>query len=91
MDRPFIIVWDDGHFSTETNETVSNMYDMADCDAMDGIVGVYSLDRDNQVVTIRLGTEQRYETDDDEYLFHYGYKHIYAGSRRVGTVYLTDH
>lgn len=93
LTNEFILVWEHGILSTMDEGQISRMYDMADCDTMESIVGVYAVNEENKLVEVVVGTLQRYQADTDpnDYLFYYGYSAIYAGSRRVGTIHYTDH
>lgn len=91
LTNEFILVWKHGILSTMDEGQFSRMYDMADCDTMDNVIGVYAVNEENKLVEIKVGALQRYEDDLDESPFYYGVSAVYAGSRRVGTIHYTDH
>ena len=89
-DTLFVIVWDDSTITTANNRAISNMYDMADCDYMDGVKSVHAIDENGELVKVGIGPTVR-NIRDEESPMVYGYAPIMAGKRRVGTVHLTDH
>jgi hypothetical protein len=91
-DTLFVIVWDDASITTANNRAISNMYDMADCDYMDGVKSVHAVDENGELVKVGIGPSERTHVDPgDECPFVYASAPIMAGKRRVGTVNLTDH
>jgi hypothetical protein len=91
-DTLFVIVWDDASITTANNRAISNMYDMADCDYMDGVKSVHAVDENGELVKVGIGPSERTDVDPgDECPFVYATAPIMAGKRRVGTVHLTDH
>jgi hypothetical protein len=86
----FLVTWDDGHLSLHDAQWVSELYDFADCDGLEGVKSVQALDENQLLVPIRLG-EQRRDNSWSEFLVYYATVPIFAGQRRVGTVHLSDH
>ena len=86
---PFVVMWEDGTFTTASGKRVSDMYDMADCDAMEGVKSVHAVDENGELVKVVIGPQRRDNSDFDS--VHYATAPIMAGSRRVGTVHFTDH
>lgn len=86
----FVVTWADGHVSVKSEKDVSRMYDLADCDAMEDVTGVYALNQDGELVRITLGT-MKADAGFPEETFIYGYTPLYAGERLAGYVSWTDH
>lgn len=87
----FVVVYDNGAVSVKTNDEVSHMYDLSDCDYMEGVAGVYAVNESNELVKVRLGALTRHDSDLDNSTIVYASSDILAGSRRVGSVAWTDH
>ena len=88
MPETFVIVLDDNTIALATERRVSNMFDLADCDAMDHVTGVYAVDEKGDLVKVHLGPQTR--TNDWD-AFYYARAPIMAGTRQVGFIHLTDH
>lgn len=88
-DTLFVVVWDDGSITTANNRAVSNMYDMADCDHMDGVKSIHATDENCELVKIDVGPQRRDNSDFDS--IYFATAPIMAGKRRVGTIHFTDH
>jgi hypothetical protein len=86
----FAIVWENGAVSAADGRRVSEMHDMADCDGMEGVKGVYAADADGKLLEIAVGESRKINTDQ-ELPFRYATSPIMAGTRRVGAVIHTDH
>lgn len=88
----FVVVWDNGHMAIKNHAEVSHMYDLSDCDYMDGVAGVYAVNEKNELVKVTLGKLERdADYDPEGSTMVYAYTAIFAGSRRVGSVAWTDH
>ena len=87
----FVIVFNDDTVAAVPESRVSNMYDMADCDAMDNVRAVYAVDESGKLVPIRIGPQNRLGYVDSEYSLYYANAPIYAGKKTVGFIHLTDH
>lgn len=88
----FVVVYDNGTMAAKSNREVSHMYDLSDCDSMEGVAGVYSLNEKNELVKVRLGKLTRdtdYDPEGSSIVF--AYSDILADARRVGTVAWTAH
>lgn len=90
MTNSFAVVWDTGFISSHTEEEISRMYDLADCDMMDGVTGIYAVDEDGKLTEVRVGPSVPVQSTE-EYPFYYAHSPIYAGTRLVGYVSHTDH
>lgn len=89
-DTTFVVVWDDGRVTSSNNSWVSEAYDMADCDYMDGVKSIHAVNEKCELVKITLGDQHRINTDDEN-PFRFAAAPIMAGKRRVGRVTFTDH
>ena len=88
---PFVIAWKGGSISLADNTKISRMYDLSDCDYMDGVKAVYAVDEYGELVKIRVGPQERDEDPASENAVIYAYSPVYAGKRRVGTIAWSDH
>lgn len=86
----FVILYEDGTVTSVNGTQVSNVFDMADCDSMEGVNSIYAANENNELVQISVGEFER-DNDAEEYAVVYGYSPIYAGSKRVGTIHHSDH
>lgn len=89
----FIVIWENGRTTLNSNDEISHMFDLADCNACDGVVAVYAVNDKNELVKIRLGQIDRdpdYDPESGDTRI-YAQSPIFATNRRVGTVYWTDH
>lgn len=89
----FVVVWDNGTMSVKTGPEVSHMYDLSDCDYMDGVKAVYAVNENSELVPVTLGKLDRdpdYNPDSGGSIV-YAYSAIMAGTKRVGTVHWSDH
>lgn len=91
MMNKFVVVYDDDTLRAVTENIVSKMYDLADCDAMDGVRRVYGIDESGELVPVRVGPQKRYESLDTEDSVYFANAPIYAGKRTVGFVHFSDH
>jgi hypothetical protein len=85
-----VLVWDDGSVTLSSMADFSYHYDLADCDAMDGVVGMYGVNENNKIVEITVAESVPVNTDQ-EYPFYYAASAVLAGERRLGSVTYTDH
>jgi hypothetical protein len=91
MNEQFVIVFEDNTLALAYESRVSNMFDMADCDAMKGVAGIYAADENGDLVKVTVGPVIRTDGWELENSVSYGHAPIMAGSRQVGFVHLTDH
>lgn len=90
--KPFVIVWENAKITHHTGSQISNMYDLSDCDRMDGVVGVYAVNENNELVKVKLGPLERDpEYDPDSPGIVYAQSPLFAGTRIAGWVHWTDH
>lgn len=87
---PFVVVWDDGSVSSKSEAWVSESFDMADCQDVDGVREILATDENGELVPVRVGDSQRINTDE-EFPVRYANAQIFAGTRCVGHVTFTDH
>jgi hypothetical protein len=88
----FVILYDTGELHLASGTDVSTMYDLADCDLMDGVKAILAVDEDGDLVPVTTG-KQEFATagDEAENSLVWAYTPIMAGTRRVGTIAHTDH
>lgn len=86
----FVLLYEDGVIAHTDEQTISRMYDLADCDAMEGIKAVFSVDQTGNLIAIRIGKSKKIN-QDQEYPFRYAQSPVYAGMRIVGYITHTDH
>ena len=90
-DKIFVVVWDDGHVSVHGESDVSQMYDRADCDQMDGVTEVLAVGTDGKLQPVKVGESRKINTDE-EMPFRYASAVITTTDGRVvGRVVYTDH
>lgn len=99
VSETFIVIWEptcglesgDAFTVTSLSErAISDMYDRADCDYMDGVHDVLALDENAKLVPVEIGPQERINSDA-EFPLYYATAPIMAGKRRVGTVRYSDH
>lgn len=91
-DSKFVIVYDDGHVRAVNEGVISNMYDMADCDAMEEVREVYACDENGRLVPVQVGPQERHDGWVEAGSgIYYATARIKAGKRTVGFVHFTDH
>ncbi len=89
-EKPFIVLYDTGDLAVKTSREVSHMYDLSDCDYMDGVKAVYAVSQECELVPVTLGETVK-DDDPGSNSIVYAYTKIMAGTRHVGTVHWTDH
>lgn len=89
-DPVFVVLWHDGNVTTTNNSWVSEAYDMADCDYMEGVKQIFAVNEKCELVPITVGESHPINQDQEE-PFRYASAPIMAGERQVGCVTLTDH
>jgi len=85
----FVIVYDDDTIRAATENIISKMYDLADCDYMDNVRDIYSVDESGKLVPVEVGTQHRDAYDAGG--VYYASAPIKAGKRTVGFVHYSDH
>ena len=84
----FVIVYNDNTVRSVPESAISRMYDLADCDAMDGVRDVYAVDESGKLVPVEIGKQKRFDYWDGIY---FASSEIKAGKRVVGFVHYSDH
>lgn len=87
----FVIVYNDGTIRAVTENIVSRMYDLADCDYMDNVRAVYALDEHAQLVPVTVHEQRKYDDFDANSQVYFASSKITAGKRIVGFVHWSDH
>src|SRR5512146_3314278 len=87
----FVILWETGAMTLEKGQYISRMYDLADCDSMEGVKDVLVVNAAGELVPVTVDPHRWRDTDADERSIVYAYSAIMAGKCRVGTVAWTDH
>ena len=87
----FVVRWTDDTFSIKDEKWVSATTDMADCGYGDEVKEILAANEHGTLVPIRIGEQERVDDDEEEYPLHFAHAAVYAGNKRVGTVYFTDH
>lgn len=86
----FVIVYDDDTIRAATENIISKMYDLADCDYMDNVRDIYSVDESGKLVPVEVGAQNRHAYDGMDGIY-YANAPIKAGKRTVGFVHYSDH
>jgi hypothetical protein len=85
----FVILWDNGSLSTADDRQISHMYDLSDCDSMEGVKAVYAVSDECELVPVTLGETRRENSDGDSIVW--GYSPVLAGKRVVSHVHWSSH
>ena len=88
---PFVVQWEDGTYSTKSEQWVSETYDLADCDYGDGVKEIMAADENGKLVPIHIGQQERLDNDEEYPPLYFAHSQIYAGNRKAGIVRHTDH
>jgi hypothetical protein len=88
--QSFIVLYDSGVIAMKSGREISHMYDLSDCDYMDGVKAVYAVSEDCELVPVTLG-EVRRDDDPGNNSIVWGYSAIKAGTKLVGHVHWTSH
>lgn len=91
MNEPFVIVYDDKSVKTASEATVSRMFDLADCDAMDGVAGIYAVDDACNLVRVTVGPQTRDGNWDSEETIYFASAPVKAGKRLIGYIHYSNH
>lgn len=92
LTNDFILVWNNGLISTLDASQLSHMLDLADCDAAEGVKAIYALNENKELVKIRLGDVSRDpDWHADSSTMVYATMQVFAGSKLVSHVHMTDH
>lgn len=91
MSEKFVVVFDDKTIALASETRVSNMFDLADCDSMDQVAGIYAADENANLVKVTVGPQTPNPDREYESQLYYGRAPIMAGKRLVGFVHLTNH
>lgn len=87
----FVVVYNDDTVRAVTENIVSKMYDMADCDYMDNVRAVYGIDETGKLVPVTMGEQKRYDNYSSDEGIYYANAPLKAGKRTVGFVHFSDH
>jgi len=89
----FVVVYQDDTIRAVPETVVSKMYDLADCDYMEGVRDIYSVDERGRLVPVEVGKETRdpaFGTDEGSQVY-YATAPVYAGEKIVSYVHYSDH
>lgn len=87
---PYIVVYLNGSVSAKTAQEISHMIDLSDCDACDGVAGIWAVNNNNNLVKIRIGTLTPYDYTEPDSII-YAAAPVYAGTRVVSYIHYSDH
>jgi len=91
QEKPFIVLYDSGVIAQKSGREISHMYDLSDCDYMDGVKAVYAVSQECELVPVTLGETVKDPDYPETDSIVYAYSTILAGTRVVGHVHWTDH
>lgn len=89
--RTFVVVWDDTHVSAHTEADISRMFDLVDCDSMDGITAVLAVGNDGTLRPVTTGKSYRINGEDEYPLYYAAAPLVTDDGRTVGYVHFSDH
>jgi hypothetical protein len=87
----FVILYADNSVKDAHERTVSNMLDMEDTGAMEGVVGIYAADERSKLAQIAVAEQRNYNGFDAEASVYYASARLTAGKRLVGYAHYTHH
>ena len=87
----FVIVWEDTHVSAHTEADISRMFDLADCDQMDGVAAVLAVGNDGTLRPVTTGKSRRVDSDDEYPLYYATAPLVTDDGHTVGYVHFSDH